>query len=553
MMLATRTGNAFYKNVQLYKRMHVSKSWMQVNTNEGILRRPWHIRSLTAIQQWRRYATKCDESAVVKGVVVGVYTKEGDREPKLTSSGEKFDDRAQGKISELVRETNMKGDLGKGLVFMNVDPEFSAVAVVGLGQEGAGFNDLEMIDEGMENARVAAGVGARALQLQGVTDVFVDSMEYPEQAAEGSALAIWRYNSNRRKQDRTHIPKLELYDSPDVDAWTRGLFKAESQNLARRLSDAPANQMTPTIFAQSTVDALCPCGVSVDIRSMDWIEENRLNSFLMVAKGSCEPPVVLEINYCGTAPEDKPILLLGKGLTYNSGGLCLRPKDCMQMYRGCMAGAAVCVATIRAAAALSLPLNISAVLPLCENMPSGMAVKPGDVVTLLNGKTLGIKDVSKAGVVVMADPLIYAQANFKPRLVVDIATLGYGVCCGLGGSAAGIFSNSNFVFKQFEKAGGLTGDRLWRLPLWNYFKRLISPNITYDISNRGRGPASSCIAAAVLHELVPCVDWAHIDIRNVGMLTRYAPLPYLLRDRMTGRPTRTIIQFLYQMACPDNK
>lgn len=552
-MLATRTGNAFYKNVQLYKRMHVSKSWMQVNTNEGILRRPWHIRSLTAIQQWRRYATKCDESAVVKGVVVGVYTKEGDREPKLTSSGEKFDDRAQGKISELVRETNMKGDLGKGLVFMNVDPEFSAVAVVGLGQEGAGFNDLEMIDEGMENARVAAGVGARALQLQGVTDVFVDSMEYPEQAAEGSALAIWRYNSNRRKQDRTHIPKLELYDSPDVDAWTRGLFKAESQNLARRLSDAPANQMTPTIFAQSTVDALCPCGVSVDIRSMDWIEENRLNSFLMVAKGSCEPPVVLEINYCGTAPEDKPILLLGKGLTYNSGGLCLRPKDCMQMYRGCMAGAAVCVATIRAAAALSLPLNISAVLPLCENMPSGMAVKPGDVVTLLNGKTLGIKDVSKAGVVVMADPLIYAQANFKPRLVVDIATLGYGVCCGLGGSAAGIFSNSNFVFKQFEKAGGLTGDRLWRLPLWNYFKRLISPNITYDISNRGRGPASSCIAAAVLHELVPCVDWAHIDIRNVGMLTRYAPLPYLLRDRMTGRPTRTIIQFLYQMACPDNK
>ncbi|EDW60718.1 cytosol aminopeptidase [Drosophila virilis] len=553
MMLATRTGNAFYKNLQLYKRMHVSKSWMQVNTNEGILRRPWHIRSLTAIQQWRRLATKCDESAVVKGVVVGVYTKEGDREPKLTSSGEKFDDRAQGKISELVRETNMKGDLGKGLVFMNVDPEFSAVAVVGLGQEGAGFNDLEMIDEGMENARVAAGVGARALQLQGVTDVFVDSMEYPEQAAEGSALAIWRYNSNRRKQDRTHIPKLELYDSPDVDAWTRGLFKAESQNLARRLSDAPANQMTPTIFAQSTVDALCPCGVSVDIRSMDWIEENRLNSFLMVAKGSCEPPVVLEINYCGTAPEDKPILLLGKGLTYNSGGLCLRPKDCMQMYRGCMAGAAVCVATIRAAAALSLPLNISAVLPLCENMPSGMAVKPGDVVTLLNGKTLGIKDVSKAGVVVMADPLIYAQANFKPRLVVDIATLGYGVCCGLGGSAAGIFSNSNFVFKQFEKAGGLTGDRLWRLPLWNYFKRLISPNITYDISNRGRGPASSCIAAAVLHELVPCVDWAHIDIRNVGMLTRYAPLPYLLRDRMTGRPTRTIIQFLYQMACPDNK
>ncbi|XP_033251399.1 cytosol aminopeptidase-like [Drosophila miranda] len=319
----------------------------------------------------------------------------------MTQSGEKFDDRVQGKITDLIRETGLSGQLGKGRVFMNVDAEFRAVAVVGVGQEGAGFNDLEMIDEGMENARVAAGVGARALQLQGCTDVFVESMESMEQAAEGSALAVWRYNTNKRRRDRTLISKLELYDSPDSDAWMRGLFKAESQNLARRLADTPANQMTPTIFAQSTVDALCPCGVSVEVRSVDWIESKSLNSFLMVAKGSCEP--------------------------------------------------------------------------------------------------LSFVDVSKAGVMAMADPLLYAQTIYKPRMVVDIA--------------------------PFEKAGALTGDRVWRLPLWRYFKELIMPNDTFDISNRGRGPASSCIAAAVLHELVPCVDWAHLDIRNVGMLTRYNPLP----------------------------
>ncbi|XP_017106957.2 cytosol aminopeptidase [Drosophila bipectinata] len=550
-MASTRMMNAFHRNVNLYRRVQVTRPVTPLAgggplLSQGLRPYDYHILS-------RGLADKCEGKSVIKGVVVGVYAKEGDKDPKMTSSGEKFDDRTSGKISELIRETGLKGELAKGKVFMNVDSEFRAVAVVGLGQEGAGFNDLEMIDEGMENARVAAGVGARSLQLQGCTEVYVDSMEYPEQAAEGSALAIWRYNSNKRKQNRTHIPKLDLYDSPDVDAWTRGLFKAESQNLARRLSDSPANQMTPTIFAQSTVDALCPCGVSVEVRTMDWIEQQHLNSFLMVAKGSCEPPVVLEVSYCGTSPEDKPILLLGKGLTYNSGGLCLRPKNCLHMYRGCMAGAAVCVAAIRAAAALSLPINITAVLPLCENMPSGMAVKPGDVVTLLNGKTMGIVDVSKAGVVVMADPLLFAQTTFKPRLVVDLATVGYGVCAGLGGAAAGMFSNSNFIAKQMEKAGGLTGDRVWRLPLWRYFKQLVTPNLTYDISNRGRGPASSCIAAAVLHELVPCVDWAHIDIRNVGMLTRHNPLPYLLKDRMTGRPTRTIIQFLYQMACPDSK
>ncbi|XP_033251105.1 cytosol aminopeptidase-like [Drosophila miranda] len=236
---------------------------------------------------------------------------------------------------------------------MNVDAEFRAVAVVGVGQEGAGFNDLEMIDEGMENARVAVGVGARSLQLQGCTDVFVESMEYAEQAAEGSALAVGTAHS----------------------------FPNWSFN-----------------------------GVSVEVRSIDWIESKSLNSFLMVAKGSCEPPIILEIAYCGTAPEDKPILLLGKGITFNSGGLCLRPKDCLSMYRGCMSGAAACVGVIRAAAALSLPLHCCTA----------------------------------------------AATIYKPRMVVDIATVGYDVCPALGGAAAGIFSNSNFVYKQFEKAGALT-------------------------------------------------------------------------------------------------
>ncbi|XP_020815375.1 cytosol aminopeptidase [Drosophila serrata] len=544
-----RMMNALQRSLGLYRRIQLARTSQSLGGETGLLKH--NLRSAD-MRILRGMAKECEPvDPVIKGVVVGVYAKEADKDAKLTPSGEKFDDRTQGKVSELLRETLMHGELGKGMVFTNVDAEFRAVAVVGLGQEGAAFNDLEMIDEGMENARVAAGVGARALQLQGCTEVFVDSMEYPEQAAEGSALAIWRANSNLRRRDRIQIPKLHLYDSPDVDSWTRGLFKAESQNLARRLSDAPANQMTPTIFAQSAVDALCPCGISVEVRTMDWIENNHLNSFLMVAKGSCEPPVILEVSYCGTAPEDRPILLLGKGLTYNSGGLSLRSRECLHMYRGCMAGAAVCVATIRAAAALSLPINISALLPMCENMPSGMAVKPGDVVTLLNGKTMGIVDTSKASVVAMADPLLYGQTTFKPRLLVDLATAGYGVCAGLGGSAAGLFTNSNFVAKQFEKAGSVTGDRLWRLPLWRYFKQLVTPNRTFDISNRGRGPASSCIAAAVLHEMVPCADWAHIDIRNVGMLTRYNPLPYLLKDTMTGRPTRTVIQFLLQMACSE--
>ncbi|KAH8269533.1 hypothetical protein KR018_007388 [Drosophila ironensis] len=484
-----------------------------------------------------------------RGVVVGVYEKDGDKPNRLTGGATALDDDFGGKLTTLIRERGMKGKAGKGLLFSGFDGEYQTVAVVGVGPFGASYNENEELDEGMENVRIAAGAGARALQMQGMYEVHVDAMDYPEQAAEGAALAVWRFNANKRKKNRTHTPKLDMYGKGDKDSWVRGLFKAESQNLARRLADTPANMMTPSIFAQAAVDALCACGVTVEVRSMDWIEDMNLNSFLMIAKGSCEPPLLLECSYCGTQPEDKPVLMIGQGLTFHSGGLCLKSKTGMDKYRGAMSGAAVCVGVLRAAAALSLPINITAVMPLCEHMPSGMAVKCGDVVTLLNGVTMGIKNVAKAPVVLMADPLLYAQATFKPKLVLDVGTIAQGVSRGLGGGATGLWTTSKSVWNSFRKAGGLTGDRIWRFPLFKYYRQIVNNNITYDLCNTGRGPASSCLAAAILHSLVPCIEWAHLDTRGTGMTTKVNVLPYLLKDSMTGRPTRTIIQFMYQMAC----
>ncbi|KAL7733963.1 hypothetical protein ACLKA6_011663 [Drosophila palustris] len=494
-----------------------------------------------------------DSGAKAKGLVIGVYQKEGDKDPRLTTAGDKINDRLGGKLTELICETKIDGRLGRGKVFNNIDQDFRSIAVVGVGLEGIGFNELEMLDEGMENVRIAAGIGARSLQLVGCTEVSVDSMEYAEQAAEGSSLAIWRHMEMLNKKYRRVVPKLDLYNSHDLDGWTRGLFKAESQNLARRLSDAASNCMTPTLFAQATVDALCPCGITVEIRTMDWIEQQRMQSFLMIAKGSCEPPVLMEISYCGTSPEDKPVMFVGKGITFNSGGINLRDSEGMDEYRASMSGAAACVAMMRCVAALSLPLNVVLIVPLCENLPSGMATKPGDVCTLLNSKAMAIRDLDKAGVVVMADPLIYGQTTYKPRLVVDVATIGTGAKKAFGGGASAIFSNSHYIWKQFQRAGSLTGDRLWRLPLWNYYRKQVTDELGYDISNDGRGLANSCLAAAVLHELVPCADWAHIDTRGSGMLSQYGIIPYLNTWRMTGRPTRTLVQFLYQLACPEQK
>lgn len=505
-------------------------------------------------QSMCRYSMVPEECKITRGLVLGIYEKEQPNDcPKLTLVTKRFDERLQGKLTEQIQEYGMCGKLGSSNVFNNLDPQYKNISIVGLGKEGAGYNELEAIDEGMENARVAAAVGAVNLQNVGCTHIMVEPMEYPEQVAEGSGLAVWKHQENKMKTKRVIIPKLELYDSPDVDDWTRGLFKAEAQNLARTLSESPANQMTPTDFAQATVDALCPCEITVEVRNMDWIVSQNMNSFLSVAKSSCEPPVFLEMTYCGGPVEEKPVLLVGSGLTFNSGGLCLKKPDEMSEYRASMAGAAAVVATMRAVAALSLPINVSAVVPLCENMPSGMAFKPGDVITCLNGKAIGVHDTNNAEVLVLADTICYGLTTFRPKLVVDVATLTKGVQRGLGGAAAGVFSNSHYMWKQMHRAGTTTGDRVWRLPLWKYFTKKVTDYSEVDVSNTGKGRGSTCLAAAVLKEFCPCIDWVHMDIANVGMNITSPSFPYLGQYRMTGRPTRTLIQFLYQLACPEEQ
>lgn len=258
--------------------------------------------------------------------MLGLYKPDGTSEkPRFTTHGDHFDTHLEGRLTKMIEETEITGELGQVRMFNAIDKEFGAVCVVGLGDEGVGYCELEALEVGMENARFAAGLGAKRLRDEGCTSIHVDPMEYPEQAAEGSALATWRYQENKCKHNRLPIPRLELYESADLDEWTRGLFKADAQNLARTLCDAPPNQLTPLAFAQTAVDALCPCGVSVEVRNLDWIEQQNMHAFMTVAKSSCEHPMFLEIRYCGDERDDQPVLLAGSGITFNSGGLAVKP------------------------------------------------------------------------------------------------------------------------------------------------------------------------------------------------------------------------------------
>uniref|UniRef100_A0A224XM73 Cytosol aminopeptidase n=1 Tax=Panstrongylus lignarius TaxID=156445 RepID=A0A224XM73_9HEMI len=502
--------------------------------------------------QIRTYAD-CGSSAARKGLVLGAYDGCTPAELKLTKIAQQFDEESGGKIKHL-----LKGGAGikKGTaqVFTNISNDFYSVAVAGLGPEGVGLNDKEQLDECKENIRWAAATGARALQDSGINSVLVENFTNSESAAEGSILAVFQYQDNRNREHQQPNVKVELHEGGDKEGWARGALRADNQNFARKLEETPGNLMTPSIFAQMAIDSACPCGVQVDVRDRDWLETKRMNAFLTMAKGSCEEPLLLDIGYCGAPVTDKPVILIGKAITFDTGGLCLKNCEGMSENRGDLAGAAVTLAVVKCAAQMALPMNIRALIPLCESMPGGRAVKPGDVVVGLNGKTITIADTDNEGRITLVDPLVYSK-TYLPCLIITTATLTPGIRWGLGSAATGIFTNSNDVWRELQRAGAESGDRVWRFPFWKYYKQKVTEFTSIDVHNVGEGKgAGPPLGAAFLKEFVPPgVDYLHLDITGTGLYSTGVGAPYLKKGVMTGRPVRTLVQFLYQTSCPHDK
>lgn len=368
-----------------------------------------------------------------------------------------------------------------------------------------------------------------------------------EAAAEGSLLRTWKYQKFRTKQ--SDIPTVNFYNPNDTKEkclWQQGEIKANAQNFARRLADTPANFMTPSIFAENVQEALCPLGVDVMVHDQKWAEEKKMGSFLSVSRGSQEPLKFLHITYRGVGDEVAPYVLVGKGVTFDSGGISLKPGTNMDHMRADMGGAACVAGTLQAVAKLKLKTNVTALIPLCENMPSGTATKPGDVVRAMNGKTICVDNTDAEGRLILADALCYS-ATLKPKWILDIATLTGAMVVCLGNVATGVFCNSGELYADLERAGAVTGDRMWRFPLWKAYTKQISDYPAFDLNNIGKGKGGgSCTAAAFLKEFVPeKTVWMHLDIASV--MGPESNVSYLDKG-MTGRPTRTLIQFLQEQS-----
>ncbi|XP_063891624.1 cytosol aminopeptidase [Helicoverpa armigera] len=480
-----------------------------------------------------------------KGLVLGVY--QTGKKFELSPVAQEVNQKCGDKIAQHLNTLSSELALGKAFALTDILPEYSAVALTSLGPKDASYNEMESLDEARENVRWAVGAGVKRLKRRGCTAIDVDPATAPDAAAEAAELAAWKFECFKSTSgDKSEIA-VNLYGTEGKESWKEGAVRGRAQNWARFLSDMPANMMTPVDLAQAALDMLCPLGVRVEAHDLEWIRAQRMRAFLAVARGSCTPPLFLDCTYRGAGATTPPVLIAAKGVTFDSGGLCLKQCEAMIDNRGSMAGAAVALAALKTVAKLKLPMNISLVIPICENMVSGQCMKVGDVVQALNGTSIIVENTDMEGRLMMADALVYGQALYKPSLVIDVATFTMGVLMATGGGAFGCFSNSADAWKATRAAGARAGDRPWRFPLWHYYQKQIINDPSVDLRNKGSGTATPCLGAAFLKNFI-CGDWVHMDITGVGKVASVGAPPYLNPRRMTGRPARTLATLLHDIA-----
>lgn len=477
---------------------------------------------------------------MTKALVLGVYNRQ-----VLTEAAKVFDNQVNQGLSKLITQHGPDRK-GKVEVYHNVREDYPVVAVVGLGPQDAGINDAEDIDERRENIRSSIAVAAKSVRdHKNVDEIVVDPCGDPEASAEGANLALWNYDELKSEKYKKKVVKVSVLDGGDasvLEGFKRGELLAKSQNICRRLAETPANYMTPTIFGKAVEQLFKDFpNVKVTVHDQEWAEKKKMGSFLSVAKGSAEPPKFVEVHY-NNKSDSKPFVLVGKGICFDSGGISIKPSANMDKMRYDMSGAANVVSTAFALASLNAKVNIVCLAPLCENLPSGTATKPGDVVFAMNGKSIQIDNTDAEGRLILADGLCYAH-EFDPQAVLDIATLTGAMNVALGSSATGVFANSTKLFEKLREAGVHTGDRVWRMPLYSHFSSQVTDSRLADCVNLGKniGQGGSCTAAAFLAEFVKCPQWLHLDI--AGVMESKDEVPYYGKG-MSGRPVRTLFYFL---------
>ena len=477
-------------------------------------------------------------------VVVGVFESR-----KLTPPAAALDKAANGYIADLLGRGDMDGKANSTLLLQKVPGTLSdRVLLVGLGKEKE-FREKELGN--------AIRTSLKALNDTGATDAAIYLAELPvnkrnlawrvRQSAMVAQDASYKFDQFKSKKNdarkllkkitfcidrRSEVPQAE-------EALAQGLAIAEGMALAKDLGNLPPNICHPTYVAEQAQAMASEFKLNCEILERADMEKLGMHSLLSVAQGSHQPPKLIVLSHKGGKSGDKPVVLVGKGVTFDTGGISLKPAPDMDEMKYDMCGAAGVLGTMQAVARMKLPLNLTVIVPATENMPGGGATRPGDIVTSMSGQTIEILNTDAEGRLILCDALTYAE-RFDPDTVIDVATLTGACVVALGSVASGLFANKDALARKLIEAGEVAHDRAWHLPLWDdYQEQLKSPFA--DMGNIGGRLAGAVTAACFLSRFTKKYDWAHLDIAGTANTSG-------ANKGSTGRPVPLLAHYLMQRA-----
>ncbi len=456
-----------------------------------------------------------------------------------------------GAISELIASGDIRGKWGEMTLLHTFGKIASPrVLVAGLGKSGE-FTTDRVRDVSASISRYLRGkrITHAATVAHGAGIGGLEPAACAQAIAEGAVLGLYRFGRHKKiDEDASDLVQLDIVEhdaakaGPMRDAATRGAIVAEATNFARDLANEPANVLTPTEFAARAQAMAAEYGLGFQLYEREWAAEQGMGAFLSVAAGSAQPPKFMVLTYTGGI-EGKPLGLIGKGITFDTGGISIKPAAGMEEMKGDMSGGGAVVAAMMAIARLKLKINVTAIVPATENMPGGNATKPGDVARAMNGKTIEIINTDAEGRLILADALSYAlKLDLSP--LIDVATLTGAMSIALGNVAFGVFANDDALAQRIVAAGTAAGEKSWQMPMFPEYKELIKSNIA-DMKNSGARGAGSIAAAFFLKEFVDDRPWAHLDIAGVDFVEKEKGV---FVKGSSGVPVRTLVNLALGLA-----
>lgn len=452
-----------------------------------------------------------------------------------------------GVITQLIAEGEIKGKLNE-ITLLHTLGKIPAkrVIVAGLGKPPELTLD-NVRGVAAETCRFLQRIGAKKIATiaHGAGKGGLEPAKVAQAISEGSLLGLYTFHRHRSDESRSsEIEELLLVDREEgkipllENGCARGRIIAEATNFARDITNEPANFMTPSHMTEKARRLAADYTLRCTILEREQMQELGMGALLAVAQGSQQPPKFIILEYKGDASTSKAIGFIGKGITFDSGGISLKPSEDMSEMKTDMAGGAAVMAALRALAQLKPRVNVTALVPATENLPSGNALKPGDVVKALNGKTIEIITTDAEGRLILADALSYAQKlNLSP--LIDVATLTGACRVALGDICSGIMGNNQELVNQLIKAGEEAGECLWQLPTYDEYKEQNKSDIA-DVKNSGGRYGGAITAALFLAEFIKDTPWAHLDI--AGTARSEKEKNYQVKGA-TGAPLRTLVNF----------